>query len=312
MAALEIAFITLRQMIVMFLLMLVGYWLFKKKYVNDEGAKQLSGVLTTVVIPGTVISSLQQPFDTSMLRGILWCICLSALAVLVAVALGILLLPKSIDKNLETAALAFTNSGFIGLPVVGAALGGKSLVYISVIMLMTTLLLFSVGRFILSGWDKSKVNLVSLVKTPGFLGPMLGMALYLGNITLPAIPARTLQFVAAANTPLAMLVLGAFMAQTDVVGMFRNLRGYYVAFLRLIVSVGAVLLLMRALPIGDRALALTMAIALSCSSAVSISIIGREFGANYKYATQLTVLTTILSVATLPLMVAAAGWLFPV
>ena len=57
--------ILVSQIIVMFLLIGVGAFCYRKKYINDDGAGQLSFILTRIVAPCVVIDSFQREFRRS-------------------------------------------------------------------------------------------------------------------------------------------------------------------------------------------------------------------------------------------------------
>lgn len=61
--------ILVSQIIVMFLLIGVGAFCYRKKYINDDGAGQLSFILTRIVAPCVVIDSFQREFDPALGQG---------------------------------------------------------------------------------------------------------------------------------------------------------------------------------------------------------------------------------------------------
>ena len=65
---LQNVYILVSQIVIMFLLMAVGYVCYRLKYINNDGASQLSLVLTRIVAPCVVINSFQREFEPALGR----------------------------------------------------------------------------------------------------------------------------------------------------------------------------------------------------------------------------------------------------
>lgn len=305
--------ITAQQMLVMLLLILVGYGLFKWKIINAEGTRQLANILTMAIIPATLIHSLQQPFHAEHLPGLGFTALITVLTLAASVGLGYVGLSKNPSKGVEITAITFTNAGFIGIPLVTAVLGTGGMPYLSMYMMLCTIFLFTLGRYLMSGGDKNSVKLQNIIKSPGVIAPIIGFAFYFANFTLPAILGTVVKFVAGINTPVAMFVLGSYLAQQDLSKLARNVRAYYVTFLRLIVSTVISMLILWLFPVArqNNILALTLAVAFACPPAVAVSFLSQQFGGDYEYGAGLVVMGTMASVLSIPVIMLLAQFLFP-
>ena len=112
--------ILVSQIIVMFLLIGVGAFCYRKKYINDDGAGQLSFILTRIVAPCVVIDSFQREFDPALGKALI----ISVLCTCTAMGLSIVVSHLIFRKNGSHANFAdkrfcvvFTNCGFMGLPL---------------------------------------------------------------------------------------------------------------------------------------------------------------------------------------------------
>jgi predicted permease len=108
------------------------------------------------------------------------------------------------------------------------------------------------------------------------------------------------------NTPLAMMVSGVTIAQTDFIKLFGKLRSYYIALYKLILLPVITLLIYQFLKIPDIVL-LTTVLACACPTAATINLFSIRYEKNYLYASELFALTTILSLLTIPLVMVIAN-----
>ena len=74
----------------------------------------------------------------------------------------------------------------------------------------------------------------AVLKNPVVLSVALGVLLYAANIPKPALAASLFSTVGSINTPLAMLLLGAYLAKTDLKKVFAVTSNYGVSFVRLL------------------------------------------------------------------------------
>ncbi|MEG2295849.1 MAG: AEC family transporter, partial [Oscillospiraceae bacterium] len=121
------------QVMVIFLLMFVGGYLFRTKKLTDTGTKQISNILLIFVMPSVLIHSMQIPFDKEMFRGLLWSF---VLAILTHIAFIIItrfvLLRKSDDPyqiGVERCCVIMSNAGFFSLPIIQALWGAEGMFY---------------------------------------------------------------------------------------------------------------------------------------------------------------------------------------
>ena len=148
--------------------------------------------------------------------------------------------------------------------------------------------------------------------TPAILAVVTGVICFLLRIHLPELLTYPLGLIANMNTPLAMIVAGANLAQADLLKCLKKPRVYLVSFLRLLMLPALSLLLLWVLHITislDFTIAFTVFIASACPvGAVSI-MFAERFGKDSSYATELFVVTTVLSLLTIPLISIPAAFL---
>ena len=78
-------------------------------------------------------------------------------------------------------------------------------------------------------------NWKKLLFNPGTISVAIGLPLYLLEVKLPVVLADPISFIAGLNTPMAMIMFGTYLANTDLKTMFREKKIYLAAALKLLV-----------------------------------------------------------------------------
>nr|WP_321972372.1 AEC family transporter [Paratractidigestivibacter sp.] len=103
------------------------------------------------------------------------------------------------------------------------------------------------------------------------------------------------------NTGLGMLLLGVFLAQSDLRALLRTRSIYKASFLRLIVVTGITVLLLAVWPMPVPCKAVIL-IAFAAPCGTLSSMFPQLFGGDYRFGAGLSTVSTILSIVTMPLM----------
>ena len=301
---LENLIIVATQVGVLFLLMAVGFVLGKLKWLDDATSVNLSRILLYVILPCVLIRSLQVPFTEQLMHALLWgCLLLSIHSAIMIVIchLSLRRTPPAIRAPLRFGQV-YSNNLFMGLPLLLGVLGEDSAVYVVPALLVTQLLIWTHGIFLMGG----KISPAKMVLNPGVMGVLIGGFFFLLGITLPEVVDTTLGHIGGMNTPLAMIIVGYQMSQADLKSTFVNKKLYATAFLRLVVSP----LLALAILFPFRGMDSVMFCALVIlSAAPSPSITGSfalQYGQDGTTGAQITTLSTLLSLFTLPVFAVIA------
>ena len=213
----ELGSILLNQIELMFLLMGIGTLMYKWGLISAQGSKELGALLLYVVTPLVMIRAYSIEATPERTFGLLVSLGLSV------IAFGIsLIVARTFFKNhrLEQFGTAFSNSGFIGIPLVLAALGNEAVFYLSAFLVLTSVAMWTYGIFLMTGTTKS-LHMKKILSNPIIISAFVGLTIYALGIPMPILFARTLDAVAGLNTPLAMFVLGIYMAQLTFKEIFR-------------------------------------------------------------------------------------------
>ena len=157
------------------------------------------------------------------------------------------------------------------------------------------------GIVIISG-KKETMNLRMVFVNPVFISMVIGIALFVLQPTLPTVVTGTIGYIADGNTVLAMIILGYYLSKVQLRGLFADVRLYLFSALRLLVVPAVTILVFLPFPFARGEITLITLIAAATPIASSTAIFAQKFDQDYRRAVSCVCLSTILSVATLPLV----------
>jgi len=303
----EAAQIAIKQTAVMFLYMLAGYSLFRTKKLTEKGSREIASLLVCMVIPAVIINSFCVEYSTEQLIKLGISTLLGATALILAMGIARLVFRKNPVENFGT---AFSNAGFMGIPLVKAALGSEAVFYLVGITAMLNILQATYGVSVLTGGRK-KASLRTVLMNPILIGTVIGLAMFLSGLgtRLPGVITTTISGISALNSPLAMIVLGSYLAQGSFVRLITTKSSYYVSLWRLVlipvVTVGVFLLLP-----GDGNMKLAVLLAAAAPVGANVAVYAQLNDLDYSYACQVVALSTVLSIVTMPLNSLLGAMLF--
>ena len=304
----EMAWILVQQILQMFVLAGMGYLLFKAKKINADGSKALGNILIWLSLPATIING----FLVEPTREHLFGFVQSGIAALVLLLLSALVSALCFRKDAIAAfAGAFSNPGFFGVPLIIASLGRGAVFYVACFIAFLNIGQWTYGVSLMTRRPiREGFRLKKLVKAPFMIAMVIGVILFTARVQLPAAVTTCLNTVASLNTPLAMFVVGIYLAQTDLKRMFRRGSLYAVSAVRLLLIPVLSLLLLSLLPPSLNEMKQSLLLVAACPVGVNVSVYAQLHGKDYPYAVETVVLSTLFSVATIPALalLASALW----
>lgn len=301
-----ITFALLRQVLIMLLLAGIGCAMFRAGKISAEGSKCLGNILIWLSLPCVIIKSFLTERSQLRLTGLL----ISAAAAAVLLLLSLLVSRIIFRKDpVASFAAAFSNPGFFGVPLILVTLSDGDVFYIAAFIAFLNLLQWTYGVTLLTG-RRSARDPKALLKTPFLAAIGIGMFFFLSGIPMPGILLESVGFMANLNTPLAMFVTGVYLAQTNIPGMFRNTRLYLISAVRLILIPALSILALSLIPNVWLELKTAVLIAASCPVGSNVAVYAQLHDKNYPYAVETVVISTLLSILTIPLAVQAASILW--
>ena len=310
----------------LFILLAVGFLCRKLGIIDDVASKKLSKLILWVGQPALLAGSLagaeynEENLKTALIMivlGFIFHFLLAAISYLFALPLY-----KNIDEQkLSEFGFMFTNCAFIGFPIFEALLPGRGQFMASFLCVSFNILLWTWGLIIM-GRKRNDIKLTvkkALVNF-GTIPCVIGFAFFLlkapaVGFELPEFITKALQYISNLCTPISVLVTGARIATQSPKKIFLNWKIYYfnaiklIAFPLLICLLSKLVLIL--VPIeGLEIYAIFVTAAASLPTASSVTMMAENYGLDSGYSSLTVGTTSILSVATIPMTMMIAQWIF--
>lgn len=294
------------QTLTMFLLAGVGYFLFRTGKITPEGNKVLGNLLIHISLPCVIINSFMVERTTERMIGLL----VSALGAAVILAISILCARIFFKKDpIGHFAAAFSNPGFFGIPLILSSIGTDGVFYVAAFIAFLNLLQWTYGVAVMTG-EKGKLSFKSVIKAPFMIAIIIGLLLFFTAVPLPGVITKTLGYIKELNTPLAMFTVGVYLAQTSIKKMFLRKSLYAISAVRLLVVPVIVLLLMCLVPESWHDMKLALLLASACPVGSNVAVYAQLHGKDYPYAVEAVIISTLLSIVTIPVITSIAQLLW--
>ena len=237
--------ITAQQVLVMFLLILVGYLAVRAQVLGAEARRSFSALLVNIVVPAMIVDSYLIPFDPDILANLVRTALVSTGALLIGLGIALLATRRmqSPDRPILRFAITFSNAGYMGFPLIEALFGAEGLLYASIFNTFFNILIWTAGIALLDPGAKGANPVRELVKKPALLAVALGLVLYLGRVPVPDLIAQPIGLLGGMNTPLSMLITGIIIATSDLKAVIRRGALWQTILLRMLAVPAAAVLL---------------------------------------------------------------------
>ncbi|WP_287989440.1 AEC family transporter [Ruminococcus sp.] len=292
----------LRQIVIMFIILIIGLGCSMKGLITKEGNKQLSKVALYIVNPLLIFMSYQDcEYSSTLLKGLLWSFLLSGISFGVMILLSTLIISqKRPEHSLERFSVVYSNCGFIGMPLIRGIYGTEGVLYLTAYITLFNILVWTHGYMTMKESRDFK-SFVKAASSPSVIAVFIGLVFYLAQIRLPDVLHTSLQYVSDMNTPLAMLIAGSATAQTNIIKALKNKALYMVSVYKLLALPLVAFLLVHFLP-APHMVKMVVLIASACPVATTGTMFAIQFDKNPERCSEFFAVTTLLSGITLPIV----------
>lgn len=291
--------VLLKQLALMLLYMIPGYVLYKKKLLTDGGVKDLGRLLLYVILPAAVINSYNMDFTAEKAVGLGISFVLAVLVVLVAVLLSKLCFPK---MPIEHFGAAFSNAGFMGIPLVKAVLGDEAVYYAAAFVAIVNILQWTYGVFAMTG-RKEEISPKKVLTNPILISFFIGLIVFFLPMRLPSLVTGFLSSLASMTAPVAMTMTGVYLAQMKLKDIFTDKLSYTTSLVRLALIPLATVVLLWLMPFGSFACKATLLIVAAAPIGTNVAVYAQLWNMDSARATREVVMSTLLSILTMPLII---------
>lgn len=179
--------VVINQMMMLFIIMMIGYAAVKLHLVDMDFQKKLSGFILQVTMPFLMISSVSGTDRSGAGETVLVTFVVAGLSYLITPLLGyltarLLRVPRD-QVRIYIFLTMFSNIAFMGFPVIHAIFGKQAMVIAIIFNLFFNVLQFTIGTSLFSG-EKMKLDL-NTFRSPAVIASILAIIMFVFGIELP-------------------------------------------------------------------------------------------------------------------------------
>ena len=302
----QISILLMQEIIKLFVIMFMGYAVVKAGLMKASESKSVSVILVYLVNPCVIVNAFQVEYTPEVQKGLI-------LAVMAAVVIHLLyLLLTAILKHplhlnvIERATAIYSNAGILVIPLVQVLLGQEYVIYSSAFITVQLVLLWTHCKNMLC--EESKLEWKKILLNVNIISIFVGVILFVSRVSRPSGVQSVLGMMNNLMGPLGMLLAGMVIADVSMKNVFLRKRNYLSAALRLLIYPVLSLAVMKIIslfaPVSDfKQILLTVYLASVTPACTTVTSMAQLYDKDAGYASSLYVLTTLLSIVTMPVMV---------
>lgn len=293
-----------------FIIVGIGVLASKQNLLPENSTAVLSKFLFNIVTPCMVITTMQgRTFEGQLANDAVWSLISYTLVIVIISILSFWVVKpfriSESDKGIYRMQLAFTNIGFMGIPLATAVFGEMSGLLILLMNTPFTVLLYSLGAFLMlyqkGGTVFNTALLKQMVNIP-LVASLLGIFLLISGLRIPESLLSGPQMVADTMVPVGMLIVGIQLGKATLSGIF-NIRNMIMCVLSLFAIPLLTMLVAAVLPQSDLVSA-TLVFAMAMPSGTLCTVLAEEYHRNVLLASEALATTTLFSLVSLPIWAA--------
>lgn len=330
-------FIVFQRILVLLTMMALGFFAEKKHWVTDSGYRQISGLVVNIFNPMLVVNGVLAntlTVDSRMvfenLRGV---VLYFAVMILLGMIGSRLLFPADRERRQYQLMYVFSNVGFMGIPVLSGLFGTECVIYITFYILGFNLLLYTYGIAVVRR-DGSSLHAVSdkmtarvdvagikasegdkdrkkekgswhKIVNPGVVACIAAILIFVFQLRLPDAALTFFDYMGNATIPLSMIVIGISIGKMPFRTFFSSARMYLFCAVKLLAAPLAAAFLFRGLFDSEMLFGIFV-LMFSMPVGSIVTMIFNEYGRGETVCSQGIVLSTLLSLITIPVVAALA------
>lgn len=308
--------LTIKQMLMMFTLIAIGFFLSKKKFLPDNAQSTMSKLEAYIFVPALSVYTQMTKCTVETFKensglivtGLIIAVC----AVLLSYPLSRLFVRKAqtadelYQRNIYKYALTFGNFGFMGNFIILGIWGTDMFYKYSLFGLCLSVICQSWGLYVLVPKDENAgilKNLKTGLLKPGTLAPFIGMAIGLLDLTrfIPEFLVTAFDNAGACQGPVAMVLAGVVIGGYNFKELILMKKVYVVSFVRLIAIPAVLMVILHLLGVSKEIMTLAL-VMFATPLGLNTIVFPAAYGGDTKTGASMTMISHTLSVITIPLM----------
>ncbi|NLY77398.1 MAG: AEC family transporter [Tissierellia bacterium] len=290
----------------LFLIMIVGVVGRKRNIITAEINRGMIDILLQILLPFMILSSFSFSYDDRIKANVVKSFYLSIIVYLLLIVISLILTKpvKGEKRTILHFANVFTNTGYLGFPVLNVIYGPEGVIYGSIFNMFFALFLWTYGIIIFKGKmtkEELRRELFKVMISPSVVAVYIGIVMMIFNLSFPEVVADSINTVGSMNGPMSMIIVGAIFANINIKNHLKDWTLYYGILMKMVLIPG--ILCLFTYFTGDRSIVTNSIIILASMPAAAMTpILAENFDLQKDYAAVIMVVTTLLSLITIPIL----------
>lgn len=298
--------IIINQMMIFAILIVIGFIAARVKLLTDTALGALAKIVVNITLPAMIISVVPSAATReALINAVPFLACSYALILLMfsgGKATAFIARLKGCTADIHIAESTFGNAGFMGMPLIGALLGGKGMLFVSIFSIADHSLLWTFGT-LLTSKEKSaniKAGLKKLLN-PTTVSLAVSLIMIALGIHFKGVLGETIKGLGDTNKYLSMIYIGGTLAFIDIRSILKKWSVFLIVLTKMII-VPVIVFSLMSLASGffTREAIMTLTLVAAMPSMVAIAMLARANDSDYAYASECVFVTTIMSIFTIP------------
>lgn len=300
-----------QRMLMLLCMMGLGFLSYKKDWLDDLSYKKLSQIIVNIfnpalVINGALTANSSGSADINLVKeNLIFIAIYFGVNILLSYPIGFLLGKKNGQMNMYQLMTIFSNVGFMGIPVMSSIFGDGCVIYITFYILAYNIILYTLGiYFAQKSLPKEQRSFgISGIINIGTMCSVIAIIIFFSGVQFNDSVLTFFDYIGNATIPLSMIVIGVSIARIPFKEIFKGINIYCFALITLVIipitmtfafrwlqhdtTIFGVFILMFAMPVGS-----------------IVTMLIKEYGGDEGLCSRVTVITTLLSIITIPVVAA--------
>ncbi len=299
-------FIILQQLFIFTFFVLIGFLCVKYKIMDQATLNSMSKFIIMITMPAMLICNLLSgPSYIDLLNSlpifVVYLICFIILYLLNCIVVYFFRFDKK-KANIYKALATFSNAGFIGIPLILAVFKQEGGVFSSLCTIVDQIMLWTLGVKLTSNLNNHTLEGLKKFMNPSLIAIALSLFGVVLELRLPRALFYSLSPIGSMTPVLSMIYIGGLFCFSNIKKYFKNLELYVLILFKMIIFPLMVWLILKQTQISEN-IVRAVVLLFSLPSMTSIAIFAQKYENNPEYAVATVLITSMFSVATVPLVV---------
>ncbi|MGN0521989.1 MAG: AEC family transporter [Eubacterium sp.] len=296
------------QVLILYLIAGVGFVTDKIGIFKQSDGKRLIDLLFNVILPIAIIHTfMTMEYTAEHVKGIFIAFaCAFATHIFGAVVSHFTFRKRSLkERGIYHYGMILSNAAFLALPLAKSVIGSEGIFYCSVYVAVFNMVAFTYGIYEISGHE-AKIDLKRLILNPGSMSVIIGLPLFFLQLDIPYAIAYPMEIIGNCNSPMAMIVFGTFLANSNFKNLFVKKELYFASLMRLVIIPLCMLGIYYICGVRGELL-VSMMISSCAPTATNTAMYAAKYDNDTALGSEIAAQSSLLSIITMPVIVAVAS-----